>query len=258
MSDSDDRYNLVFKGELVKSVALSDAKQNLSRLFKVTGEKLDMLFSGESIILKKNLDFDTANKYRVAIKKAGARVDLVPNEAPSATAIEPQRTNFEAAPPAQKAEFGERLSAASGVTSKKAENVSHETGSVEAAVADQVTYKFDEDIILSPIGTDIATQEEKEPLPLIDVSDMSLGEIGEDLLKPDEREVLPLIEVNTAHLDIEDLGADLLKDNEKEARKKLELDLSAYSVAEIGTNIGDSNPPPPPPPNISGLSLAED
>lgn len=74
-------YELVFKGELVKGAELSLTKQNMGKLFKIAPEKVDALFVGRSITLKKGLDFEAAMRYRAAIKRAGARVDLIATEA---------------------------------------------------------------------------------------------------------------------------------------------------------------------------------
>ena len=241
---SDDRYNLVFKGELVKSVALAQAKQNLSRLFKVTGSKLDLLFSGEPVVLKKNLDFDTATKYRVAIKKAGARVDLVLVAPANAEKTKPKPDSRSAptTPPAH-------LEKAPGVTA----------GSVEAAVSNQVDYQIAESIALTPVGTTISEEEAREDLPLIDVSSMSLSDLGADLLKPNERESLPLVEVNTSHMSLAEAGEDLLLAEEKARRESLQLDLSGYSVAELGTTLGEpAQPLSSTPPDISRLKLIDE
>jgi len=81
MSDQE-IFDLVFKGELVKGAELGTVKSNIGKLFKMAPEKVEALFSGKAITLKKGLDFDAANRYRVAIKKAGARVDLVEKKAP--------------------------------------------------------------------------------------------------------------------------------------------------------------------------------
>jgi len=50
-----ERFNLVFSGDLARGADLAQAKKNLGRLFKISDEKVEALFSGKAITLKKNL-----------------------------------------------------------------------------------------------------------------------------------------------------------------------------------------------------------
>jgi hypothetical protein len=47
-------------------------------MFKLEGAKLERLFSGQPVAIKKNLDMEQAVKYRVAFREAGALVDIRP------------------------------------------------------------------------------------------------------------------------------------------------------------------------------------
>lgn len=79
MSDdfNSEKYDLVFSGQVVKGVDLAVAKKNIGQLFKLDAKKVEALFSGKKVVLKRGLNMDAAGKYRVAIKKAGALVELV-------------------------------------------------------------------------------------------------------------------------------------------------------------------------------------
>ena len=293
---SDERYNLVFKGELVKSFELAQVKQNISKLFKVDGAKLEALFSGKAVVLKKNLDFDTATKYRVAIKKAGARVDLVENrpaethatppksqgkavfgarDLSSQPATEPpqpktpshQTTTAAAPAPQGKAVFGaiEKEEPQSAREEPKQSNIKpvaeapgHEKDSVEAAVANQVTHEFTEHIDLAPVGETLSDEsDQNEALPVIDVSMISMGEVGEDLLREEERPSLPLMEVDISGMDMAPVGEDLLKPEEKAKDVEVDLDLSSMSLSELGARLGEPKPEAPPPPDVSNITLEE-
>ena len=86
---NEERFDLVFSGELVAGFDVAQVKKNIQALFRIDDAKVLVLFSGKPIALRKGLDADAANKYRVAMKKAGARVDVVlsrepPPQAPSA------------------------------------------------------------------------------------------------------------------------------------------------------------------------------
>jgi len=71
------RYNLVFQGHILEEASLDEVKNNLGHLFKADEKKIDHLFSGKPVIIKKNLDSATAEKYLSVLKKAGAKVKAV-------------------------------------------------------------------------------------------------------------------------------------------------------------------------------------
>ena len=66
------RYNLVFQGQILEEASLDEVKANLARIFKADANKIDRLFSGKSIIIKRDLDSAAAQKYLSVFKQAGA------------------------------------------------------------------------------------------------------------------------------------------------------------------------------------------
>ena len=80
-------YNVIFRGEITEGQDIEKVRQNLAKLFKVNSEKIERLFSGKSVTIKKNADHTTAMKYRAAMEKAGALCSLVPS--PGETGIKP-------------------------------------------------------------------------------------------------------------------------------------------------------------------------
>ena len=80
-------YSVIFRGEITEGQDIENVKQNLAKLFKVNSEKIDWLFSGKSVTIKKNADHTTAMKYRAAMEKAGALCSLVPS--PGESGIKP-------------------------------------------------------------------------------------------------------------------------------------------------------------------------
>lgn len=68
------RYKIVFSGELMPDVAADTVKDNLARLFKSDRSKIEALFSGAAVALKRDLTEDDADKYLAALQQAGARV----------------------------------------------------------------------------------------------------------------------------------------------------------------------------------------
>jgi hypothetical protein len=65
-------YNVIFEGNISSGYQLQDVKRNLADLFKLNEEKVDILFAKPRVVLKKGLDYDSAQKYRKALLKTGA------------------------------------------------------------------------------------------------------------------------------------------------------------------------------------------
>jgi uncharacterized membrane protein YhaH (DUF805 family) len=68
------RYKIVFDGQLMPEMALETVKDNLARLFKSDQSKIDALFSGSPVALKRDLAEAEADKYMAALQQAGALV----------------------------------------------------------------------------------------------------------------------------------------------------------------------------------------
>ncbi len=66
------RFKIVFDGELMPDASLETAKENLARLFKSDPRKIDALFGGQPVVLKRDLSGDEADKYLRALHGAGA------------------------------------------------------------------------------------------------------------------------------------------------------------------------------------------
>ncbi|MDX5373468.1 MAG: DUF805 domain-containing protein [Pseudomonadaceae bacterium] len=71
---SEARYKIVFDGRLMPDMALETVKENLARLFKSDQSRIEALFSGEPVALKRDLPEAEADKYLAALQRAGALV----------------------------------------------------------------------------------------------------------------------------------------------------------------------------------------
>lgn len=69
-------YDIFFSGNTVEGADLAEVKQNLARIFNTGSEQLEYLFSGNSVKVKGGVDQETAIKYRVAFRDAGALVEI--------------------------------------------------------------------------------------------------------------------------------------------------------------------------------------
>ena len=68
------RYEIAFSGQLVPGAQPELVKANMAKLFQADAQRIAQLFSGRRIVIKNNLDAAGAEKYRVTLERAGARV----------------------------------------------------------------------------------------------------------------------------------------------------------------------------------------
>jgi hypothetical protein len=64
-------YKLVFDGTISDGYQVEDVKRNLAALLKANETQIELLFSKPEVIIKKNLDHESATKYQKAMQKAG-------------------------------------------------------------------------------------------------------------------------------------------------------------------------------------------
>ena len=75
---SDDLFDIYFAGKVINADELETVKQKVAKLFNANESVLAKLFSGTPVKIKKAVDMDTAIKYRVKFREAGAVVDIRP------------------------------------------------------------------------------------------------------------------------------------------------------------------------------------
>jgi hypothetical protein len=71
-----DKYDVVFKGEVMPNLQVEQVVTALARAFSSTEERVAALFSGEPKVLKAGLERAAAEQYRKVLKQAGAIVYL--------------------------------------------------------------------------------------------------------------------------------------------------------------------------------------
>lgn len=268
---NEEKYDLVFKGQLAKSVDINVAKRNLSALFKISPEKTDALFSGKPVVLKRNLDADSANKYRVAIKKAGALVDLVLAAQPTPVKSQPERPRGKAvfgpqdeASPQTRAEGKKSASDTIEYTTPVKTPVPQEAAPVQIKqdeIGSNSLRKIDTSAYsLAPAGADLLLAADKQAVeaPEIDLSAFSLKPTGGTLLDPDEYPAdLPFV-VEITDVDLAPVGADVLTEEERKPLVTVNVDTSGLSLAEPGVRLAPPKPEPPRAPDVSNISLADE
>lgn len=92
------RFKIVFNGELMPDAQLDEVKDNLAKLFKSDRSKIDSLFSGSNVALKRDLPEADADKYLAALQRVGAKAR---KEADLASSLSLVETAEHAAPAAE-------------------------------------------------------------------------------------------------------------------------------------------------------------
>ena len=262
----EEKFDLVFRAATVKGVDLTVAKRNMGLLFKIDARKVEALFSGKAVVLKRGLSIDAANKYRVAIKKAGALVDVEMQKPTvkgsvgkaSFDAVEPSnssasQTQVPGAIPGTETTVGaipgtEGRSLASSLPDRTAPQRVISTGSDRIESPD-----FD----LAPVGANLLRPEELTSVDTVtvDTSALSLRGEGGKLLDDNEYRSFEPLDVDLNMFDLAAPGADVLKPEERKAFETSEFDLSEFSLAAPGGNLAPPKPPAPAPPDVSNIRL---
>jgi len=139
-------YEIVFFGRLVEGFTAEQVRANLCQLFKTDAERIEALFSGQRRVLKSALSEEMAEKYRAALAKAGAVVEVVPPAA--------------AAPAEQPAPD----------KSATADNYNEAFNHIKAP-----------DFSVAPVGSQMQDEVKTTPAPKIDLSQLSLAPLGSDM-----------------------------------------------------------------------------
>ncbi|MCB1749978.1 MAG: hypothetical protein H6977_03255 [Gammaproteobacteria bacterium] len=73
---ADANFAVVFRGRLVEGAEPAAVRANLATLFKADAARIEKMFSGQTVIIKKGLDEAGAKKYLAVLAKAGALAEM--------------------------------------------------------------------------------------------------------------------------------------------------------------------------------------
>lgn len=183
---TDVRYNVIFEGRLIAGSDASTVKANLARAFKMDMARVETLFSGRPVVLKKDADQDTAMKFRAVLQKAGAECRLEPlGDVEEVTAAPPpaepavstaRNASSENAPDTPNAAPATRQAAPVTDETREDSGDKEMVGTIRTG-GEGFSGQFD----VAPVGADMA-EEREAPAPIEpDISALSLAPPGEDL-----------------------------------------------------------------------------
>lgn len=217
---SQNTFEVVFSGKLVEGAAPQKVKANVAALFKVEVAKVERLFSGATVSIKKGVDEVTAKKYQLALYKAGA-ITRVVNRAAAAAAPKAAPAKAAAAKPAaapQKPAAARKPAA----TAQSAASVGLQKSVVKPA-----------------------------PAGVGELAGAGIDAPGTVLV---EHQDIPRPEIDTSGLQIDLPGAELI---EHEEVAEPEFDLSGITMGPEGEALGEETPFEPLEVDVSGMDMDE-
>lgn len=259
-------FDVVFRGDIVMGHNLPDVKLRLQQLFKTDTAKIDALFSGRPVPLKKNLDEVSAKKYQVALTRAGAEVSLVPSEkgapktapkpAPATVkslaerlAEQPQAPEVKT-PATVPATQGFTLAATGADVLNPNERTQHPEVNIDVSA---ISIRANEGNLLD------ASEVKHDAPPTIPIPDFDVAEAGAILVQDNERSPQSVVEVNVESWDLNEIGADLLNADERVEDVLIEIPDLQVDLAPAGSDLGQLKEKViPVNPDISQLKLVDE
>ncbi len=253
-------YRLVFSGEVLEGQHAAVVKKRLAAVLKLDAERMEVLFKGQPVVVKKSVDKQTAGKYQQVFKKAGARLRVLPDQSEAAPIQSAQTTQTDAevrpsAPP----------SSPSG-TADTASELNVLPAGTDVLNPSERASTESRDINTSHLtvqGAVFAANEvdaEESDIEAPNVDHLTLAELGAQLGVPITEDSALIDEIET-DFDLADVGAilgalDQAGDVAGDPDPAVDIAAVNFEVAERGADLGQQTAPPtPPPPDTSHLKL---
>ncbi|MCY1279869.1 hypothetical protein D9M68_521180 [compost metagenome] len=174
-------YEIAFSGQLVPGADPELVRANLAKLFQADAQRIAVLFSGRRIVIKNSLDGATAEKYRAAMERAGARAEV------AAMAVEIEEVELAPPPTAEPAPAAA-------------------PGRLQVAPRDEYMAAFSDvdapDFGIAPLGADLQDAPAEPVPPQVDLSQFSLAPAGSDMGQAKAAQPAP--PPDTSHLKLQE------------------------------------------------------
>ena len=222
----DNRYKVTFMGQIVAGKNSEQVKQNLAQLFKSSADTIDKLFSGQSMIIKKDISETEAKTYQQAMHKAGAIAVI--------TLLAPVEENYDDLPPPPPAEV---TNAAGRLGIAPADQWKIDQVGVRISKPKKVRTRptpMTDHLQLSPPKSEVGQAKRKLETVDPDISQLNLAETGSQLSNSGSKDKIDVPDVS--HLDLAATGETI--GQAKQIKEFIEPDISQYTIATVGTEIG--------------------
>lgn len=89
-----ERFEVIFHGEMVRKNELLDIKHQMRAMFQLDADRVEALFTGQPLVIKRNLTKELAEKYKRAIAQTGG-FSIVVAQTPQPQTITPDEADQE-------------------------------------------------------------------------------------------------------------------------------------------------------------------
>jgi hypothetical protein len=248
----EDRYRLVFRGELLDGQHRAVVKKKLGALLKVDGVRLDQLFAGEAVVVRREADTVTAARFQAAFKQAGARLRVLPVAAESTQ--EPKHAATDSrTPSAPRVAGGLKAKLAEGEKVAQAAKLAEAEAAAKANPAPPGAAERPSFTLRPKNAPLLDASERSEPRTVvIDVSHLTLAPLGPWV--PPPRADADAAPPDTSHLSIAELGVDLGALSIPITTLEITLDVN-WTIAARGADLAPRKPPSPSPVDLDQINF---
>ena len=179
-------YEIAFRGQVADGADLDSVKAKIAAMFKADENRLQQLFSGRRVVIKRQADEVTVAKYRGAFHKAGASCEVVElggdDPAPTNDASANQPSTSTATPnPSESGDYVSRYPESDEVPQALLTDPLGISGdSISDLGAD-----------LAPVGSSMLQDYSDIPEPDIDLAGLDIAPVGSDLSSGKKEAVPP-------------------------------------------------------------------
>ncbi len=249
-------FEIVFRGDIQLGKQLADVKSALQQLFKIDAAKVEALFSGKPVVLKRGLDKASAEKYQDALTKAGALVERVASTKPLSAAQPSSSEKSGADKPIETIQSDDVIASTQWTLAP--------VGSLmlpASARLAPVMRQFDLKIYsLRPVGENLLDRTESTraaELESVVIPDYQIADVGVNLIETSEKTQTPVLDIHIEDWSLSEPGALLLTDNEKTLVVSSVVSPN-YSLAPVGSLLEQIKPQVEINiPDVSGLKILE-
>lgn len=95
---AESNFDVIFQGQLLPGTDGVVVRAKLAALFKIDAARVEAMFSGQRVVIKKNVDAATAETYVAALNKAGAAAEMIAVVMPAVVVASEPRAETPATP----------------------------------------------------------------------------------------------------------------------------------------------------------------
>ena len=221
------RFTLKFRGEIVDGQHIAVVRKRLQQAMKLDDNRTAMLFSGKTVVLKRDADQAMADRLSAAFQTAGAV--LVVESAGGTTPANGAR----------------------GASQLEALPVGGDLVSPDEVQTPEPVEVSTDHISMGNVF-EVPEPDTGPAIEVPDVGHLSVADVGADI--GEQREAAPAVTVDPS-FSLADVGEDLI---EASAPVTAAVEAPELDIAEPGARMAEEDDTPPPPaPDTSKIELAE-